>query len=191
MYTAPDPLNRPRFSGKVAIVFFLALSIAHPAHADTDRHCNAEYRIKVTHADGRPVSRPEVSFGFFKSQGRCKNALWRNKCRSEARDLARECMISHWNNRWERTRGWPCHYNSRGRKGPKNYTIEDLKAELEWYTCFQAAPGFGRDAIVQFRGVIWGKKKCDSKFTLENTYRVTPEMCAQVDSKAHMPPSRR
>lgn len=157
---------------------------------DITRGCSAEYRIKVTHADGRVVSRDEVGFGRFSARGKCRGKAWANDCRRAARSYALGCTQAHWIERWDRKLPGQC--ESGGKVGAQDYRLNDLKAEIEWHACFGgAAPGFRDEVLVKVRSVSWGDKRCGGEAQLSNSYRVTGQMCAAVDGKAELPPSRR
>jgi hypothetical protein len=161
-----------------------------PAQADITRGCNAEYRIQVFKADGRSVTRPEVKLGRFTSRGKCRGKAWANDCRRAARSYANSCMQSHWIHRWSRETPGQC--RRFGSVGPQDYSLKDLKAEIEWYTCFGgAAPGFRDEVILKLRGVTSGDKRCGGDVALSSNYRVTGEMCDAVDSRIELPPSKR
>lgn len=172
------------------LVIYVALAVVFSPKAalsDITRGCNCEYRIKVTHADGRPVSRDEVKFGRFTARGKCRGVAWANNCRRDARSYALGCTTAHWLSRWDRRR--PAQCNNFGSVGPQDYGLEDLKANIEWHACFGgAAPGFSRDVTLQVRSVSWGDKRCAGSELHSNSYRVTADMCAAVDSKLERPP---
>ena len=166
----------------------IAFSVPQIALADITRGCNAEYRIKVTHADSNPVSRNEVSFGRFTARGKCRGKAWANDCRRAARSYALGCTQAHWIYRWERKSPGQC--KNYGSTGPQDYKLRDLKANIEWHACFGgAAPGFSREVIVRVRSVSWGDKRCGGEAQLSSNYRVTAKMCAAVDGKLERPPS--
>ena len=167
---------------------FIAVSAPQSALSDITRGCNAEYRIKVTHADGKPVARDEVAFGRFSARGKCRGKAWANDCRRAARSYALGCTQAHWIYRWDRKRPGQC--NDGGSTGPQDYRLEDLKANIEWHACFGgAAPGFSREVVVRVRSVSWGDKRCGGEAALSGSSRVTADMCAAVDSKLERPPS--
>lgn len=178
----------------IALLAIAGSALATQAVADISRGCNARYDLVYLLVDGgKFTSEKRLSFGHFTSRGMCRSRVYANDCRREARDLAHSCMKEHWKWRWgiavseggrkQRIKPGQCH-RQRANMGPQDYTLDDLKTAIEATVCCSAgAPSFNNYARVRLEGHTSGDKRCGKGSLLSETYTVTPEMCAAVDSK--------
>ena len=160
------------------------LAAAAPAGAAISRGCNAQYElVYLLVDDGKLITPQSLAFGRFTSRGQCRSRVYANDCRREARSLAQSCMDAHVRERWEREKPGEC-YRQRANMGPQDYSLEDLKHAIELTVCCDPkARSFRREAVVRVVGRTWGDTRCDSTEVLLESYKVTTEMCAAVDSK--------
>lgn len=179
----------------IAILAFAGCTLATQAVADISRGCNARYDLVYLLVDGgKFTSEKRLSFGHFTSRGMCRSKVYANDCRREARDLAHSCMQAHWDKRWgiaetegarkRRIKPGQC-LRQRANMGPQDYSLDDLKTAIEETVCCrQDAPSFNQYVRVRLEGHTSGDKRCGRSEILTETYKVTPEMCSAVDSKA-------
>ncbi|HSA81642.1 MAG TPA: hypothetical protein VLE23_12550 [Geminicoccaceae bacterium] len=153
--------------------FILAIAgqvaLAATAAADTSRGCKAQWEVRY---NGQTSS-----FGHFDSRGRCRSGAYANDCRRQARGYAQACFRDHWNRRWDDVIPPDC-VGGRGGVGVMNYSLRDLKKQIELHACALHAPMPFRVHVV---GRTWGDKRCGGEEIVSQTYEIVDAMCGKID----------
>jgi hypothetical protein len=134
------------------------LLLSSSAYANIHRSCDAWYEIKYVYIDGIKPYKQGSAFGSFSATRSC-GATVPNRCRERARGALESCMRVHWQVRWDRIR--PTHCTSA--EGVNNYTIADIKTELEREACCTAANALSFQKVtVDLYGFTGGDTGCGS-----------------------------
>jgi hypothetical protein len=100
------PSGRFLVTNALALMTFLAVSLG--ANADTVRHCTGYVGatpLSGVNANGQPFivgQKKSLAALTLKGRGTCRNALYANECRRNARDAIRSCAQGIWAERWNK-----------------------------------------------------------------------------------------
>jgi hypothetical protein len=97
-----------RFLVTIALALMTVLAISLGANADIVRHCTGYVGatpLSGVNASGQPFvvgNKKSLTALVLKGRGTCRNALYANECRRNARDAIRSCAQGIWAERWNK-----------------------------------------------------------------------------------------
>jgi hypothetical protein len=167
---------------KLILIVTLAFSLGSgPALADITRHCKARWEVRSPSGASR-------FFGDFDSHGQCPGKAWANDCRRKARAFAQTCFWDAWANRNSTAiksgAQKPPHCVGRASFGVRNYSVRDVKRDVEREACKWALREEDGDVkpFKSFEVLILGRtsgdKRCGGEVLLTATYEIRTAMCA-------------